>query len=402
MNAKQTKELTNFIRHLATASANASLYSNEHQQVKRLCAAAHMTLVESLGRQSEISFLFVEDELVVDGVPLPVDMYMTRFGKAIKSFGIGHIRFMRGITQQELQCLVGSLSRQNDCRDKIRSTEHIRFGRIEVQAPRQASAESGTEGGGKMMSIADIASEGQCIFREIQEGVKNNRKLNISGIVKIVNALVELCKNLTHPFQALASLRARDEYTFVHSSNVCILNLAQAMSLGIDGPLLYEIGIGALLHDIGKLFIPKEILNKPAALDEAEMEIIRQHPASGALYLLDGADTPRMAVLTAFEHHMKFDYSGYPKVGAGWQQNLCSQMTTISDFFDALRTRRPYKEALEFETIKEQMVEMGGQEFNPALTEIFLHLADTSLTHHVTHAVYQKCPAPDVLAVAEP
>jgi HD-GYP domain-containing protein (c-di-GMP phosphodiesterase class II) len=402
MKTKQKKELTNFVRHLATAAANASLYTIEHQQVKRLCAAAHATLEESFGTDSEISFLFIEDELVVDGVPLPVDMYMTRFGKTIKSFGIGHIRFKLGITQQELQHLVSSLSRQNDGGNKISSTQHIRFGKIEVQTPQPEFEESGMEGARNMASIADIAAEGQCIFREIQEGVTKNRKLNISGIVKIVNALVDLCKNLTHPFQALASLRARDEYTFVHSSNVCILNLAQAMSLGIDGPMLYEIGIGALLHDIGKLFIPKEILNKPGALDEAEMEIIRQHPASGALYLLDGPDTPRMAVLTAFEHHMKFDYSGYPKVGSGWQQNLCSQMTTISDFFDALRTRRPYKEALEFEVIKEQMVELAGKEFNPALTEIFLHLADTSLTHHGTQTVYQQSLTSDVRAVAEP
>ena len=402
MTEKQTTGLKNFIRHLATAAANASLYSIGHQQVNRQCAAAHATLVESFGADSEISFLIIEDELVVDGVPLPVDMYMTRFGKAIKSFGIGHIRFTRGITQQELQHLIGSLTNLNDGRNKISSTEHIRFGKIEVQAPRPADEASYTEGTGKMGGVADIAAEGECIFREIQEGVKKNQKLNISGVVKIVNALVDICKNLTHPFQALASLRARDEYTFVHSSNVCILNLAQAMSLGIDGPPLYEIGIGALLHDIGKLFIPEEILNKPGALDDAEMDVIRQHPARGALYLLDGPDTPRMAVITAFEHHMKFDYSGYPKVGSGWQQSLCSQMTTISDFFDALRTRRPYKEALEFEVIKEQMVEMAGKEFNPALTEIFLHLADTSLTQHGSQAFYQDCSSSDVRAIADP
>jgi response regulator RpfG family c-di-GMP phosphodiesterase len=131
------------------------------------------------------------------------------------------------------------------------------------------------------------------------------------------------------------------------------------------------------------------------------MEIIRQHPP-GALYLLDGPDTLRMVAITAFEHHMKFDYSGYPKVGSGWQQNLCSQMTTISDFFDALRTRRPYKEAMEFEVIKEQMVEMAGKEFNPALTEIFLHLADTSLSQHGTQAFYQDCSTSDVRAIADP
>ena len=104
---------------------------------------------------------------------------------------------------------------------------------------------------------------------------------------------------------ALVPLREMDEYTFTHSLNVCILNLAQGMSLGFKGQLLHDFGIAAMLHDVGKQFVPEEILNKPGNLEEDEWEFMRQHTLRGAEYLLNNPGIPRLAVICAFEHHMK-------------------------------------------------------------------------------------------------
>jgi HD-GYP domain-containing protein (c-di-GMP phosphodiesterase class II) len=172
----------------------------------------------------------------------------------------------------------------------------------------------------------------------------------------------------------MAALRDADEYTFTHSSNVCILNIAQAMALGITGELLNEIGVSAMLHDIGKLFIPEEILTKKGKLTPEEFELMKQHPSRGARYLLETPGVPRMAVVTAFEHHTKFNLSGYPKLPADCRQNLCSHMTMISDFFDALRTRRPYREPMEVPQITTMMREMMGTELHPQLTSNFLNV----------------------------
>ena len=109
------------------------------------------------------------------------------------------------------------------------------------------------------------------------------------------------------------------------------------MALGIDGQLLHDIGLAAMLHDMGKLFLPEEVLTKPGKLDEKEWELMKLHPVRGAQYLLSTPGVPQLAVITAYEHHMNYDLSGYPQVPQGWRQHLCSQMTTISDFFDALR-----------------------------------------------------------------
>jgi len=146
------------------------------------------------------------------------------------------------------------------------------------------------------------------------------------------------------------------------------------MALGIEGQLLNDIGVAAMLHDIGKLFIPEEILKKTDKLDYDEYEIMKQHPVKGARHLLETSGVPRLAVIAAYEHHMKFNLTGYPAVAAGWQQNLCSHMTTISDFFDALRTRRSYREPVPISDIASMMYGMIGTDLHPALTRNFMKI----------------------------
>jgi HD-GYP domain-containing protein (c-di-GMP phosphodiesterase class II) len=197
--------------------------------------------------------------------------------------------------------------------------------------------------------------------------------------MEIKNLVTDLIAAIRHESSVLLSfspLRVLDEYTFTHSTNVSILNLAQAMALGIKGEELHEIGVAALLHDTGKLYVPEEVLNKPGKLTDTEWESIRQHPQKGAEYLLENPGIPPLAVVVAYEHHMQYDNSGYPQVSKDWRQNICSQMTAISDFFDAMRTKRIYRDDLETNIIADQMAKMSGTAFNPILTRNFLVLIE--------------------------
>jgi HD-GYP domain-containing protein (c-di-GMP phosphodiesterase class II) len=208
---------------------------------------------------------------------------------------------------------------------------------------------------------------------EIYEEVRKRKKIRVLGIYEIVTGLVDSLKREAVPFIALAPLRSMDAYTFTHSINVCILNLAQAISLGIEGQSLHDIGIASMLHDVGKLFLPAEVINKQGALDDAEWALIKQHPIKDAQYLLDSSGIPRLAVVTAFEHHLKFNHGGYPKVPPGWQQNFCSQITTVSDVFDAMHTKRSYRKSLEVEEIA-SMQSVMGVDLHPFLTRNFFHI----------------------------
>jgi len=380
MKVQQVESVRIFIRHFVTAKASAALYHFKHPQVERLCTSAYEALQKALDSADEISLLLIEDDLVFDGLPLVSDLHTHRFCKMMKAFDAGNVRFIQGVTRQELHNLIGTLVQPCNDSENLNATEYIRFGKVGLSLPEENIGESVLENVPNELTLADVRSKGLSLFEEINAGIKKNQQLTMSGVVETVSDFVDICRNLSHPFQALTTLRDQDEYTFIHSTNVCILNLAQAMSLGIDGVLLQDIGISALLHDVGKLYVPEEILNKPGRLDEDEMEIIRQHPIKGSLYLLDAPGIPRLAVMTAFEHHMKFNLTGYPVVTSDWRQNLCSQMTTISDFFDALRTNRVYRKGLEFDEIAVMMLESAGKDFNPALTENFLHLTNTLRT----------------------
>ncbi len=209
---------------------------------------------------------------------------------------------------------------------------------------------------------------------EVYETVSQKRKLHVVGLTEIVSEFIDVFGSYSDPLLSLVPLRSMDEYTFTHSLNVCLLNLAQASALGIDGPMLHDIGLSSMLHDIGKLFLPEEVLNKPGRLDGSEWEILKEHSLKGAEYLVQTPGVPRMAVVNAYEHHMRYDGLGYPKVSSGWQQSLCSHMTAISDVFDSLRTHRPYRSPMSVDEVLSYLAGLSGTQLHPLLVENFLRM----------------------------
>lgn len=379
--ADRTK-LLQFIRNLAAAVSTATLYPLDHRQVRHLVQTAfgdYQAVTQSLG---EVALLRVDDQLVVDGQPLRGGPYVVRLAQMLKYRGIGHLRLTGQMVEEELLDLVGGLAGKG-AEGKVRSSPGVRLGRAELSsaAPLLRAAKSpaeeggGTEAGAFCLTQApELPPEQAQRLLELYETARRHRQLQVVGINEIVSTFIDALAGAGEPLLVLAPLRDMDEYTFTHSINVCVLNLAQATSLGIDGPLLHDIGVAALLHDVGKLFIPKEVLTKPEALNEQEWELVRSHPMQGARFLLDTPGVPRMAVVTAFEHHMRFDRRGYPVVKGDWPLHLCSQMTTISDLFDSMQSRHPYREPMPLEAVSDTIRFEVGTQLHPLLAENFLAL----------------------------
>jgi len=397
------------LRHLSTAVSTAKLYSAEHLQVWKLCEKAHAALQEAMSGGTDMSLLRIDEQLAIDEQPLKRSMYVERFARLLKMNGIGHIKFRRNISNEELHGLVVSLS---GARKVTNSSDNMRLGQIEVRhrshpgpystgqhsasLPSDEINHDGIHGDGETNSnlsteyindgldnssliestniLKDINSEELARVMDIYEAAKNNKRLQVVGLSDIVSGFINIFADYADPLLTLVPLRNIDEYTFTHSLNVCLLNLAQATALGIEGQLLHDIGLSAMLHDVGKLFIPEEVLNKPGQLDEKEWQMMQQHPVRGAEYLLDTPGVPRMAVLNAYEHHLRFDLQGYPNVKKEWKQNLCSQLTSISDIYDSLRTRRPYREPIKLEVALSLIEEQMGTQLHPVLAENFLLL----------------------------
>jgi HD-GYP domain-containing protein (c-di-GMP phosphodiesterase class II) len=374
MTVEHMNDVRNFIRHLVSAVSGSSLYSPEHRQVRRLTEDAFANLQKALAGQDEIVLLVIDDELVCNKFPLEGSMYVGKFIRALAAKGIGHVQIARQVEFLELQALIHGLARLGEAGEEIRSSENIHLGKLGIYACAADGGEGNADEVPEGLEMGELSSYERETFMEICESVRENRKLGMAGVNRVVRSCIHAFGQVSSPLLALAPLRAMDTYTFTHSTNVCILNLSQAMAMGIEGRLLHEIGVAGMLHDIGKLFVPEEVLTKPGRLSETEKELIKQHPVRGAYYLLDMPGVPKLAVVCSYEHHMKYDGTGYPGVRQGWRQNVCSQMTALSDYFDALRTKRVYRDAMDATAVGALVAENAGTYFHPVLARNFLRI----------------------------
>jgi HD-GYP domain-containing protein (c-di-GMP phosphodiesterase class II) len=365
------KYLQLFIRHITTAAANASLYQLEHPQVLNLSLKALEQLKTLLSLAPDINLKIIENRLIYNDQPVKSNLSVDRLVSSLDNLGISYLHIEPGTSIEELLTLVEVLNKRNSTDHIPNKTEHIQFGRVEVRYRTDKAIESFSAR--STADFSEVVEQERDKFLEIYQSINKKKQLNVVGISEIVGSFVDTFGAHSDVLLALAPLRSMDEYAYTHSTNICLLNLAQAKLLGIEGPLLNEIGIAAMLHDVGKMFISPDILHKKGKLDKEEWDIMQQHPQLGAEYLLNTPGIPRLAVVTAYEHHIGYAGKGYPSTPHNWKLNTCSYMTSISDVYDALRTRRSYKEPLSFEKINDIMLDSAGKSLHPELTRSFLN-----------------------------
>jgi len=375
MTGERLQALLDFIRHLASAVTTAQMYPLTHRQVANLCSQAVDALHMAIDKDSEISIKRIDDQIILGGKPLGGGMYPVRLANMLKHRGIGNLKISRFVDRDEVLDLIAGLARKD--RSEIKSTENIRLGTLELRynpTDDSGAAATGEKGEALQQQFSDMTEEQMARLMEIYEATSKKKKIHSVGISEIVSSFIAAFTREANPLLALAPLREMDEYTFTHSINVCILNLAQASALGIEGPLLHDIGVAALLHDVGKLQIPVEILNKTEKLTESDWQIIKRHPIEGAKFLINAPGVPRLAVATAYEHHIRFDASGYPQSAGLREQSISSHMTALSDTYDSMLTHRPYSPASPLEEVATTLKYMGGGQLHPLLTENFMKI----------------------------
>ncbi|MDI6906312.1 MAG: HD-GYP domain-containing protein [Thermoanaerobacterales bacterium] len=183
-----------------------------------------------------------------------------------------------------------------------------------------------------------------------------------------VNEMIEQLTDNPSAMVNLADIRTEDEYLYHHSVNVCVLALITGIRLGLDRTRLYTLGVGALMHDIGKIQIPDDVLYKPGKLTREEFEIIKKHPVYGRDLL---AFDPDVAAI-AYAHHERFDGGGYPLGLKGADLGLEAQIVGIADIFDALTADRIYRPAQPVHEAYEMLAAAGNYWFHFDLLQAFL------------------------------
>ncbi|MBI3347845.1 MAG: HD-GYP domain-containing protein [Burkholderiales bacterium] len=172
-------------------------------------------------------------------------------------------------------------------------------------------------------------------------------------------------------FVSLARLKTKDDYTYMHSVAVCGLMVALARHMGLPDEQVREAGLAGLLHDVGKMQMPLEVLNKPGALTDAEFSVMRSHPERGFDLLREGVKVPASALDVCLHHHEKMDGTGYPHKLAGEQISLLARMGAVCDVYDAITSTRPYKAAWDPAGSLQRMSQWKGQ-FDPVIFQAFV------------------------------
>lgn len=174
--------------------------------------------------------------------------------------------------------------------------------------------------------------------------------------------------------QYLGQLRVFDEYTYSHNVNVSALSVALGIRIGLSEQEIKDLALAALLHDIGKMRIPKEVLNKPGRLTDKEFEIMKLHAPLGYKVIKDELNLPFHISRVALEHQERFAGGGYPKGILGDQMSTFSQICAIADVYDALVSKRVYKPAKTSQEAIKIMLSEGSKSFNPAFLYKFTHM----------------------------
>lgn len=368
------ENLSRFILRLNAALTATRMYFPEHPQVTGLIEETHTQLQGLLQTHESLQISLLDERLVVKGKVLAEsDIHVAQFIEVLKENGIHQIRFLPSATRAELAAFVTRLAARD--RSPLRSEGGIRLGRVEpVPAVTPEIEDPAHEAPRRLERFKALREEKLKELRSICRHIRSGERVNVRSVEEMAEALIEGGMPGMNPLLMLAELRSADEYTFTHSINVCILATSLGELIGFGGGELRRIGVAALLHDTGKLFIPDEILTKPGALTPAERAVVETHPVQGARYILSIEGVTRLAVVTALEHHMGYDGSGYPRFKEPWQPNIVSQMITVSDVFDAMRTRRVYQEPTAEREIAGVLMRHRGKAYHPALVDRFLEL----------------------------
>lgn len=225
----------------------------------------------------------------------------------------------------------------------------------------------------RLTQLKQVYDDTRALIDQIHEDVRTKKRLDTQRTMASVKEMVSGVAANPDALIWLSHLKHRDEYTAIHSINVCILSLVFGRHLKLEETALIELGLGGLLHDIGKLRIPLDILNKPDKLTMDEFEIMKKHPGYGVEFLRSAKELPAAVVNVVYSHHERFAGGGYP---VGFPLNRASdvhtQIVSVVDIYDALTSDRVYRQGMPTLQAAKLMQKWSGSNFPPDLVGTFI------------------------------
>ena len=361
-----------FLNAFAQALSVMTLYPEGHPSRERAVDAAYEELDGLTAPSGHPTFTFLDDEVVFGREHLR-ELKSWDWGKRLVAAGIQRLEFERKVSRDEFDGFLEEilarlmLSAINTGEARQMRSLGIRFGAVGLQGQEQAGPAAPQETATLDLALGEEAET----FRWLQTQVTENGSVPLLEAEAVVRSLSVAMHGDSQIVLPLLQLKEFDQYTTTHSLNVSVLAMGLAESLGCRPKEIRAIGVAGLLHDIGKIRIPLEVLTKPGKLTDEERLIMNQHPIDAARIIMQSDEDLGMAATVAYEHHVMLNGGGYPAMHYARDCTLASRLVHVCDVYDALSTKRPYRDAWPSEKTMSYLEERAGSEFDPELVSAF-------------------------------
>ncbi len=398
----------------------ARLHDVSNQAFQRQVADLLAMLGRGMEEENEVVLVAAADYLYLNGVRLRVvpslfSVYHSLIGE-FESRGLGGLRFLDGVTSAELERFFQLFLGADDPGVAERlpeAVEEASITHIQTVATVPIDADDVARKVGETREPPTQRSQAKRTYwravlgtRKILARAHQTGRPDLRHAKRLVQPVVDSIMNHEYSVVGLTALKDHDEYTYAHCVNVSILSVSMGNALGFSRQTLADLGVAGLIHDIGKIAIPGEILRKPAKLDEEEWKLMRRHPVDGVKMMLRMSGLSSLALdsmRACLEHHMNYNHTGYPTLEPSWGQATMSRIVALADCFDAMTAHRSYHKRpfSPFEAL-EYLMNTNRALFDPAVMwalvrTVGLYPPGSMLATSSGHIVISVSPNPDDL-----
>jgi len=354
------------VQQMMRAYQGLRLYPAQHPNIRRQVQEWHQTLAQLFASQSRVLLgqhqgtLFCNDYLFSEPLPAADGLL-----KLLSDCHVESVVINRGVGEGELLDFLVITANGNASCAAVEAAMHQAGISHLTLVSLEDREEEGTSQASQVYQQAIQVTES--IFQDVRMG----KIPSSSEASQVVKKLVETTLAEPHALLALSLIKDYDDYTFTHSVNVSVIALAVGRACGLQAEQLRILGLGGLLHDLGKLKIDIAIINKPGRLTSNEFEVIKGHPAAGAEIIAQMSNLAGEVGEITLYHHLRYDRSGYPSTPVPSTLSPMVDMVTIADAYDAMTTLRPYQRPMTPRRAIHHLNETAGSFYHPQILKKF-------------------------------
>jgi HD-GYP domain-containing protein (c-di-GMP phosphodiesterase class II) len=363
------------LRTMSSGRQVYALYPGAHPKRMEAAHALEELVLKLREVRPSDPVLFVTDGNFYLGPTLLAWESLTLYGlaHAFAEAGVRSLEFLPNPTANEMDAVLRLLSGEPEATNELLTVGVNRAGpNTQPDTPESTMAD-----------LLQSYAAGLDLLRTTATRLLAGRPADMNATVRLTERIADLL--VADPAQALllTTVKSYDEYTYHHMVNVCILSLALARAIGLSRDDAVALGIGGLLHDVGKVKVPSEILQHEGALDEEQWRLIQRHPVDGAgLVLITSRNAYHPAVATVLEHHAAFDGSGYPSLSGRRSPSLPARIVSVADCFDAVTSKRSYRKPEERRQALSILQAGAGRSFDPRVVRTFVRMVGAVVRNH--------------------